>query len=465
MIRSAFLILSGNMVRSLMLFIRNLLIARLVDVEDYGIAATFAITMAVVEMTSELGLRQLIVQNKGGDDPHMQASLQGFNVLRGFVSGLFMFLIAAPLAAFLGVPEIAWAYQLLALIPIVRSFEHFDIYRFNRAMSFRPMVVSRTLPAVFALASVWPLYHLYGDYRIMLYSILLQWALVVLFSHMVAERPFRIAFDRAIMRMSLKFGWPLLANGVLIFFILQGDKLIVGREMGMATLGVFAMGVTLTLTPALVLSGSLQQFLLPQLSAQQDNDAKFLALGATALQASLLIGTLFTAFVVLAAPYAVHILLGPKYAALLPLLTWFSVQQSIRIFKMSSATIALAKAQTHNAMIANLIRVSVLPGVWYLAARGSSLETIIWLAVLGEFCSYIVSLIILPVARDQLWTRLWKPLCASAASMSIIAALHRMQATEIVPTPALILACIILPLMCLLTMHDLRQFLKLRKKS
>ena len=75
MLRKLILIFSGNAAASLMLLARNLLIARLVPVEDYGIAATFAVAMAVVEMASQLGLQQMIIQAQEGDDPKFQAQV------------------------------------------------------------------------------------------------------------------------------------------------------------------------------------------------------------------------------------------------------------------------------------------------------------------------------------------------------------------------------------------------------
>ena len=103
-------------------------------------------------------------------------------------------------------------------------------------------------------------------------------------SHLVAERPYRLVFDRGIMARSLRFGWPLLLNGILMFLAFQGDKLIVGRVMGMEALAIFAMGVTLTLTPTLVLAKSVQNMFLPKLSQLTDAPAfREIALRALAI--------------------------------------------------------------------------------------------------------------------------------------------------------------------------------------
>ena len=60
--------------------------------------------------------------------------------------------------------------------------------------------------------------------------------MTALVSHLVAERPYRLVLDREIMAESLRFGWPLLVNGVLLFVVFNGDRVIVGHGLGMATL-------------------------------------------------------------------------------------------------------------------------------------------------------------------------------------------------------------------------------------
>ena len=102
MLKKATMLLSGSALGSLLLLARNLIVARMVSPEDYGIATTLAAAMSVVEMLSYIGLNQLIVIDKDGDTPEMQRGLQGFQVLRGCLSALVLFLAARPYARFVG---------------------------------------------------------------------------------------------------------------------------------------------------------------------------------------------------------------------------------------------------------------------------------------------------------------------------------------------------------------------------
>lgn len=415
MFRTALLILSGNAAASLLLLVRNLVIARLIPVEDYGIAATFAVVMAMVEMASAFGLQQQIVQSKDGDAPRFQAALQGFQVLRGLIAGAFLFLIAGPIARFLGIPEVIWAYQLLALVPAIKAFEHFDIHRLNRQMRFWPMVLTGGVPALLSLLMVWPLATWFGDWRVLLYALLTQIAIAAITSHIVAERPYRLVFDNAIMGQSLRFGWPILTNSLLLFLVFQGDKLIVGRVLGMEMLAIFAIGMTLTLTPTMILAKSAQNFLLPQLSlraAKPDEVSEFTFLSHVALQASILNG----AIVILAAnqlgSYLINLLFHGKYNGLLPLFGLFALLNGIRVFKSGAAQIALARGHTSNAMISNFPRVLALPLAWWILQSGGTITHILWLGIAAELIGYLMSLFLIYYRERVPLSPLWPVMLA-----------------------------------------------------
>lgn len=409
MMRKTLLILSGNATAALLLLLRNLLVARLLPVPDYGIAATFAMAMALVEMASAFGLQQQIVQAREGDDPRFQAVLQGFQLLRGLLAGAALFALAGPLACFLGIETVTDAYRVLALVPVLNALQHFDIHRLNRQMRFGPLLMTGTVPALVALIVIWPLATWLGDWRVMLWSILVQAALGTLVSHLLAERPYRLAWDGNIIAGSLRFGWPLLINAGLMFLVFQGDKVIVGRVMGMEALAIFAMGMTLTLTPTLVLAKSAQNLFLPRLSATETGP-RFTALSQGCLQGLALSALILAVAVLLGAGAAIQILLGAKYAALAPLLIWFALGQALRLMKAGPAIIALARGHTGNAMAANLARVAGLPLAWLVAMRGGTILDILLIGLAAEALGLLVALWLMlhrtrlpagPVIRQQ----------------------------------------------------------------
>lgn len=425
MLKKAFLVVSGNAFGSALLLLRNLIVARLVSPHDYGIASTFAISMSIVEMLSYLGLNQLMVVDKDGDDDHFQRAMQGFQVMRGAFSSAVLFLIAYPYADFLGIPEVAWAYQVIAVIPFINGLQHYDNHRMRRHLNFRPAVVTQSVTPLIAVIMLWPIAMIYDDYRIMLVSLLVQSVASVSLTHIMAERPYRLAFDMALMRKATIFGWPLLLNGVMLFGVFNGERLIVGRELGMAQLAVFSMAITLTLTPTLVLAGASQSLFLPKLTAARDDPRSFNWLGIAAIEGGLAIGLLLLLGTVMIGGPVVHILLGVKYEAMLPILVPMAVMQAVRVAKSGSATVALAKGRSGNSAVANFFRILSLPLSWYALVETGSVFTVLWIATAAEALGFFVS-IRLAARRTGLQLQplrlpifLFALICAAAVSGSL----------------------------------------------
>lgn len=459
MLKSALLVLSGNAFSSFLLLLRNLFIARLISVEDYGVAATFALSMAVVEMASSIGLHQLIVQDENGDDPKLQAGLQGFHLFRGVLSGIVLFLLAHPIAQFLGIPEVAWAYQVMALVPVMRGFLHFDVFRLQRQMKFLPLVLSTAAPALLSVLLVWPFFKLFGDYRVMLFAYLVQWGGMTLASHFVTERAYRLSLDRTVMAQVLRFGWPLLINNVLLLIVLQGEKLIVGREMGMASLAVLAMGFTLTLTPVLVVTRSLQTFFLPQLSRLQKDRDGFTHMAMVALQSGLIGGLVLVLTTHLIGGPAVEFLFGEKYLALVPLLSWLAILQSLRLAKAGCTVVAMSQGKTGNAMVGNIFRVLSMPFSWYLAATGGSLLHIIWIGTAGEVLGYAVTLVLLKSRVELNLRRMLVPIVVTAVTALAVMVGTGLLAPYIAASWWVTLGIVVLFFLSIASMGDFRQYI------
>lgn len=399
---------------SVILFLRTIVVARLISVADYGIAATFMISVTIMQLLSNLGLNQMIIQDDDGDDPDFQAGLQGFQMLRGVISAGILFALAAPMAQFLGQPQVVWAYQLLAIVPILTGLAHFDVFRLQRQLSYGPFMASQLLPPLVSVLVIWPLYVAYGDYRVMLGAILAQWVTHLVVTHLVGRRRYRVAFMRDILMRGVRFGWPLLANGVMLFIIYQGERLVVGRELGMATLAIFSMTLSLVQTPMGAVIRAAHQFLLPQLSAVKDDDEAFNRMAVVMVQASALTMVVLAAGIALFGPPLVLLALGEKYAPVLDFLVLMAVVELIRAVRSGLSQVALARASTLNGFVSNLPRVVSIALAWGLLLQGAGLPAVLGVAVGGEILGFAVALVLAHRWVGMALRPLWPSLAALA---------------------------------------------------
>jgi O-antigen/teichoic acid export membrane protein len=395
MIKAGLFLTTANILGALLSLLRNVLVARLISVDNFGIASTFAVIMTLVDATLNFALDRLIVQAKDGESVLLQSTVQMLQATRGTAGAAVLFLTAGPIASLFGVPQLAWTYQALSLIPFLRGLAHLDMFRMQRKMRFLPSITVEFASQVCSTVAAVVLALKLGDYRAMLYALLLQQLSYTAASHVVAVRPYRWAWDRLVVQRALVFGWPLFLNGILIFGIFQGDRIVVGSLLGMTELGWFSVAFSLTLMPTMIVAGTLQSFFLPQLSQTQDNAEKFYPLYLVSTQAAIFAGLTLAVIFSLVGPLLLLGLFGVKYEAALTVLVWLAVMQALRIAKAGPAIVALSRAETHNPLIANITRALMLPIAWALVRQGAGVLTVVATGILGEGLAFSVSLYLL----------------------------------------------------------------------
>ncbi len=391
------LMMGGQVLGQGMSFVRNIIVARLISTDDFGIASTFFISISLFEMISNLSVDRLLVQAKDGDDPQFQATAQAFQVLRGVANALLMFLLAWPFSRLFHIPQTLWAFQCVALVPLIRGFVHLDLKRLHREMRFGRDVLSELLSQTFALALAWPLARWFGNYAAMLWLLVAQSLMIVFVSHVTAVRHYAWAWDRAFLLRMAKFGWPLLLNGVLMFLIWQGDRILVGSAYDMTQLAVYSVALTVTSPSTDLLTKASSTVLLPPLARSQSNPERFANIYGFLAHALSLSGVVFAVSFIILGQGFVQLLYGARYAGVGAFIGWFAVMQMMRLFRVVPTTAVLALGDTFSCLLANLGRASCFPILLLFVFLEKPL---VWLVVAG--CGGEIVALILLLGRTKL---------------------------------------------------------------
>ncbi|MEM7671568.1 MAG: oligosaccharide flippase family protein [Pseudomonadota bacterium] len=383
MLRSGLVLAGGMATGALLRFARNVLLARLISVADYGIASTFIISGALVELVGDLALDRMLVQDRDGDDPRMMATLHTLMVARGLIFGLLFYVCAGPIALLFNQPELTWAYEVFALVPVVRGFIHLDTMRAQRRMSFGPMIKAELVSSGGSLLLLWPVALWLGDFRVMLVLLIAQQVLRVLTTHVLARVPYRVGFDIPIAMRAFHFGWPLLLAGILVFFAMQGERVIVANQFSAVELGLFSAALTLAITPALLLANVAQRFLLPLLAAAQDDADRFEAEARRALELMLCAGAGLALGCALIGPELFRIAFGAPMAEGAVYMIPVALSAGFRVAQAGPVTVILARGRTINHLTANLAALVALPIAFWAVLYGGGLEVLILIGAAG----------------------------------------------------------------------------------
>ena len=391
MIRSGGMLTLANGLSAVSSFVRNVIVARFISVEDFGVAMLFALTMSAIEMVSDLSIGKLLIQAKEGGRECFQSTAHTFQLIRAAVGGGLLFLFAEQVALIFKVPDASWAFQWLAFCLIMKGFSHLDIARYQREMKFLPLIWVGTLPQVLTLLLSAPLAIWLGDYRVTIYLLVLQTCTAVLLTHVFSTRKFMCEWDWVIVKKIYLFGWPLLLNSVFMFAILQGDKAIVGSMLSMETLGWYGAAFSLTLAPAMLIIRVGQSVFLPVLSRTIENSRQFENQLNITMQFYILIGLLLCFFFTLFGADVLLLIFGEKYSKGMSVVVWLGLIQAVRICKAGPVIVSLSIADTKNPMLSNIAR-----GVAFFIAVGAvwngyGVKELVIIGLAGEVGSLFTS--------------------------------------------------------------------------
>lgn len=379
-VRGGALLGANEVLTQVLRFARNIVLARILSPEDFGIAAVCAMAATFLEMTTDLGLQRMVVQAKDGDDERFIATAHLVLLLRGLLIGIAVFLVARPMALMFNVPQATSAFRMVSLLPVLDGLNHCDMVRFQRVLRFGPSVLCRLLPAAASTAAALPVALWIRNY----------WALVILamgvtclrlvFSHVFSDRPYRIRWDKRILIRFLDFGWPLLVNGLLMYGILQGDQWIVGKGYGMEMLGVYFIAITLVRTPTLMLAKVNSSVMLPLLSRVQDDRAQLVKRYSFASQVMSLMAGVIVIPLIVAGGELITLVYGDEFSAAAGFVGWLAVMQMVRLTRTPQTSLAMALGDTKNPMMANVFRSLALVPALLAAVNGFGL---VWIAIYG----------------------------------------------------------------------------------
>lgn len=389
--KNAAFLISGNATSAALLFIRNILIARFISPEDFGIAATFALTFSLTETMINASLDRFIVQDKEGDSVRFQGTLQSLQVIRGVLGALILVAISVPYSAFLNVPDLAWAYQIMALVPLLRGFANLDIFRKQRTMNFSDYALVLSLSALVGTVAAAGLLFVFDDYRVMLWSIIIHQACYLLLTYYIAERPYRLYLEKSVVERGLQFGMPLLANNILVFFIFQGDRLIIGNQLGPEALGLYSVAFILTSTPITLILGTYQNLALPGLAELQNNSTAFQKMAVLVSEGAFMLGACIAVGVLLLGPFVLILFFGKNYAPSLEFLALLGLVQAIRMYRTGFSCILLSKAETRSILLSNMVQVSAIPFAYIALTWGFGIKAVLYCSIIAECAAFLLS--------------------------------------------------------------------------
>lgn len=293
----------------------NLILTRLLFPEAFGLMVLVNTTLQGLNMLSDLGLASSIVQNQRGSERIFLDTAWTIQVSRGLFLCVVCWILAAPLSAFYGAPPLSELLPVAGLTLALSGFNSTSLSTLVRDLELGKLtaldltVQAGSLAAMVAwswwVPTVWAL--VAGN--------LIAATLRLVLSHTLIPGPRnRPAFDR---RSAVELGhfarWIVLST-LLTFIAGYSDRIVLGRVLSMAELGVYNVAAVLALVVADAMQHMANRVLLPTYARLAEPGSGELSRTVTRFRVPLLAGALVPVCVLIAwAPEVVSFLYDDRY--------------------------------------------------------------------------------------------------------------------------------------------------------
>ena len=315
-VRAFFWLGTGTFAGQFISWISTILVIRLLAPSDYGLMAMAASIIALITMVSELGVGSSLIQAEQVTERDIR-TVFGYVLISSLAGGVLCYAAAPLVARFYHEPRVIPLVQVLCINFLIFSIYIVPQALFQREMNFRSKAAAdlsaqigsslTTLALAWQGAGVWSL--VLGQLvlhaiKAVAYPALRGVWLRPLFS-LRAATPF------------VRYGLALTGDRILFYLYTIADTVIVGRFLGNALLGTYAIAMNLASLPAEKVLPIITQVSFTSFSRIQDD---LDSIGRNLLRATSLIA--YAGFPVFfgmeaVAPEAIPLLLGQKWNAVI----------------------------------------------------------------------------------------------------------------------------------------------------
>jgi PST family polysaccharide transporter len=255
----------GSQLVALFIYI---ILARLLNAEDFGLVALASVFVALGQLFVDQGLSDAVVQRPALTRRELDTAFWASVLTGALLTGLGV-LLAVPVSIFLGDARLQPILQVLSLVFVIAAFDSIQLGLMRREMDFRGIAVRR-LGAVIAggVVGVSLAFSGFGAWALVGQTLAADVVGVALLWRASPWRP-NFSFSRSDFRSLFAFGINGVGSDLLNFVSRNADNLLIGVFLGPVALGFYAVAYRLLDTSQVLLVAAARRLVFPIFSRLQ----------------------------------------------------------------------------------------------------------------------------------------------------------------------------------------------------
>jgi|Deesub1362A_J573_1020465.scaffolds.fasta_scaffold03692_3 O-antigen/teichoic acid export membrane protein len=389
--KSGFWVFTIRFIHQFFYLARLIILARLLTPHDFGLLGIGLLAMMTLETLSQTGFQEALIQKKENVETFLNSAWT-ILIIRGIILFLILYFISPFISAFYNAPSVTLVIRIIGLAILLQSFSNIGVIYFQKELEFNKQFILQASGTLADFCVSVTLAILLRNVWALVWGLLVGHGVKLIVSYIVHPYRPKICFNKEKTLELFRFGKWVLGGSIIIFLLLQGDDILVGKLLGLTALGFYQIAYKISNTPATELSRVISTVTFPAYSKVQDDINKlkqyyFEILQLTAFFSFLLAGIIFTL-----APEFTSLLLGNKWAPIIYITQLLSI---FGLFRSLNATFGPVFYATGNPYILTKVafyQLVVLVIIFYPLYLWGELIGISLAVTLGNFFCFILCL-------------------------------------------------------------------------
>jgi O-antigen/teichoic acid export membrane protein len=321
--------------------IQLVVVARFLPPSEVGLFSMASLVVAITRALTETGLEQAMIQRAELDEETLDV---GFSVvlLRALLVAAVMAGGAGLFAGFFSEPQVAELLRVLAVGLLIEGLTNNRVAMFQRELDFRRYFFFQATGQLVGLGVTIATAALLHNVWAVVYGQLAGSGARVAISYLLgASRP-RLRWDLARARELLGYGRWIGASSALLFVLVNGDNLFIGKVIGKDALAFYAWAYQLANLPPLFITQILSSVMFPALASVRDDPARLGDLFLRSMRLTLLLTLPSAALIALLCQPFTYALLGERWLPIVPITHALALFGVMRALGASAGALFLA---------------------------------------------------------------------------------------------------------------------------
>ena len=358
-------------------FVRNMILARVLAPDQFGLMAIINVVALALEAIMEVGVKQSVIQNKKGADGQYLNVAWWMQAVRGLSLYGIAVLLAPWISGFYEEGELLSLLRVAFIAVALRGFISPRAYVLEKEYRFGRVVFlaqgSAILGAVIAVALAFVLRNVWA----LVLGLVAESFFMCVLSYVLAPFVPRLQLDRKSLGELLRFARGMFGLAILTVVARQTDVFVLGRTITGKELGIYYLARALVQLPGMMFTKIIGPVLLPAFAEMQDSTKVLRRNTLKLIGGTFLFGVPLAALAAILSKPILSLVYGSEFgSAAVP----FAIMCFVMLFQIQAVVLAsvyLAIGKPHwirrfTVLLAVLVVCLIYPGVRLFGVAGAA---------------------------------------------------------------------------------------------